>query len=455
MTQRTAAGGFRIFTVIWSGQLVSTIGSGLTGFALGVWIYEQTGSVTLFAMNMLAFALPNLLVAPLAGALADRWDRRHVMILSDSGAGLSTLAIALLMLTGRLEIWHIYVATAFSSGFSTFQWPAYSAATTLLVPKQQLGRAGGMTQIGEAASQLISPILAGALYVTAGLESIILIDFATFAFAIFTLLLVRFPRPEVTAEGAAGKGSLLQEALYGWRYITVRAGLLGLLLYFASINFLYGMLGPLIQPMLLDMTTPDLLGVLFSIVGVGMLAGTLVMSAWGGPKRRIVGVLGSGFVGSLFLLLLGLRPSLPLIAAAGFGAMFTFPIMNASSQALWQSKVAADVQGRVFAARRMIAWSTGPLAIILAGPLADRVFEPLLAAGGPLAGSVGRIIGVGPGRGTGFLFMVIGILAALASLLAYVNPRVRHVEDELPDAVAEEAPREPAAEPAPVAAPAT
>jgi len=234
MTQRTAAGGLRIFSVIWSGQLVSTIGSGLTGFALGVWIYEQTGSVTLFALNMLAFALPNLLVAPLAGALADRWDRRIVMILSDSGAGLSTLAIALLMLTNQLEIWHIYVATAFSSAFSTFQWPAYSAATTLLVPKQHLGRAGGMTQIGEAASQLISPILAGALYVTAGLESIILIDFATFAFAIFTLLLVRFPRPETTAEGEAGKGSLLQEALYGWKYITVRAGLLGLLLYFAT-----------------------------------------------------------------------------------------------------------------------------------------------------------------------------------------------------------------------------
>ena len=215
------------------------------------------------------------------------------------------------------------------------------------------------------------------------------------------------------------------------------------------------MIGPLIQPMLLDMTTPAVLGVLFSIIGVGMLVGTLVMSAWGGPKRRIVGVLGSGFVGSLFLLLLGLRPSLPLIAAAGFGVMFILPIMNGSSQALLQSKVAADVQGRVFAARRMIAWSTGPLAIILAGPLADRVFEPLLAAGGPLAGSVGRIIGVGPGRGTGFLFMVIGILAALVSLLAYLNPRVRHVEDELPDAVAGEAPKEHAVEPVPVAAPAT
>ena len=449
MTQPTAPRGMRVFTTIWFGQLISTMGSGLTGFALGVWIYEETGSVTLFALNMLAFALPNLLVAPLAGALADRWDRRLVMIMADSGAGLSTLAIALLIIAGRLEIWHIYVATAISSAFSTFQWPAYSAATTLLVPKQHLGRAGGMTQIGEAASQLVSPAIAGALFVTSGLQVVILIDFATFAFAILTLLLVRFPRAETTAEGAAGKGSLLREAAYGWKYITARAGLLGLLLYFASINFLYGMLGPLIQPMLLDMTTPNVLGYLFSIIGIGMLAGTLAMSAWGGPKRRVVGVLGSGAVSALFLILLGLRPSLALIAVAGFGAMFILPIMAGSSQALWQTKVAVDVQGRVFAARRMIAWSTGPLAIVLAGPLADRVFEPLMAVGGPLAGSVGRIIGVGPGRGTGLLFIVLGVLVALASAVAYLHPRVRRVEEELPDAVAGPAPGE---EPAAVAA---
>ncbi len=211
--------GMRTFVIIWLGQLVSTLGSGLTGFALGVWIYQETGSTTLYAFNMLANAVPNLLLSPLAGALADRWDRRLVMIMSDAGAGLGTLAVAILALTQRLEVWHVYVATAFISGFSAFQWPAYSAATTLMVPKEQLGRAGGMVQIGEAVSQLISPALAGGLLVFAGLQGVILTDFATFLCAIATLAFVRFPRPAVTAEGRAGKrlalaGSRLRLALY-------------------------------------------------------------------------------------------------------------------------------------------------------------------------------------------------------------------------------------------------
>ena len=438
MAKRSMSFGMQVFSIIWFGQLVSTLGSGMTSFALGVWIYQETGSTTLFAFNLLAYALPNLFVAPFTGALVDRLDRRWMMILSDTGAGLSTLSVALLFFTGRLEVWHIYIATAVNASFSTIQWPAYSAATTLLVPKAQLGRASGMVQIGEAMSQLISPAVAGALLVRAGLQGVVLVDFATYLFAVFTLLLVRIPSPGVSAEGQEGRGSLLKEALYGWNYITARSGLFGLLLVFAVFNFLTGLTNPLVAPMILDMTSPEVLGYLASIVGIGMLAGTLVMSAWGGPKRRIHGVLGFLMLSGLFTALFGLRPSIPLIAVAGFGLMFTMPIINGSSQAIWQSKVAPDLQGRVFSVRRMIAWSTTPLAYLLAGPLADRVFKPLLTQDGALAGSVGRVVGVGPGRGTGLLFIVIGLLSALAALSGYFNPRVRLVEDELPDAIQDE-----------------
>jgi len=438
MRQSTAPRGMLTFTMIWFGQLISTVGSGLTSFALGVWVYQREQSVTLFALTLLAATLPNVLLSPIAGALADRWNRRTVMILSDAGAGLATLSIALLLFSGQLQTWHVYVAVAANAAFSSLQWPAYSAATTMLVPKEHLGRAGGMVQIGEAISQLISPVLAGALFVTIGLPAIILIDFATFAFAIFTLLIVRIPQPEATAEGQAGKGSLLSEAAYGWKYITARRGLLGLLLYFAAVNFLDGMIGPVITPMVLDLAGPAVWGLIGTIIGVGMLAGTIVMSIWGGPKRRIYGVIVTGAIASAFIALLGVRASIPLITFAGFGAMFLVPIMNGSSQALWQSKVAADVQGRVFAVRRMIAWSTTPLAILLAGPLVDGVFDPLMAVDGPLATTVGRIIGVGPGRGAGLLFVVIGMMGVLVSAIALSNPRVRRVELELPDAVAPE-----------------
>ena len=430
---RTITKGMRTFIVIWSGQLVSIIGSGLTGFALGVWIYQETGSVTLFAMNMLAFAIPSLLVSPIAGVVVDRWNRRWVMILSDTGAGLATLAIAILYITGNLQVWNIILATAVNAAFSTFQWPAYSAVTTVLVPKEQLGRAGGMVQIGEAISQLLAPAVAGILFVTIGLGGVIVIDFATYLFAVLTLLIIRVPSPEPTDAGEESKGTVWQEAIYGWTYITARAGLLGLLLIFAAFNFVTGLIMPLITPMLLDMTSPEVLGYLFSIVGVGMLTGTLVMSAWGGPKRRIHGVLAFLMLSGFFTSLLGFSPLIPLMAAAGFGLMFTMPIINGSSQAIWQTKVAPDVQGRVFSVRRMIAMSMTPLAYIIAGPLADRVFVPLLLEGGALVNTVGRLIGVGPGRGTGFMFIVIGALSILVSAAGYLNPHVRNVEDELPD----------------------
>ncbi len=436
--QQAVAGGMRIFSVIWFGQLISTLGSGLTGFAMGVWIYEKTGSTTLFAMNILAYTLPTLIVSPFAGALVDRWDRRWAMILSDTGAGLSTLSIWLLYSSGNLEIWHIYIATAFIAAFSTFQWPAYSAATTLLVPKKHLGRASGMVQIGEAISQLISPVVAGALFVSAGLNSIILIDFTTFAFAVITLLVIRVPKPEVTDDGKESKGSLLQEAAFGWKYISARRGLLSLLLYFAAINFASGFFGPILVPLMLDLSEPDTMGLVFSIVGLGMLVGTLVMSAWGGPKRRIVGILVPGAMMGLSTIVMGLRPSLVLIGASGFAMMLFMPVLNGSSQALWQSKTAPDVQGRVFAVRRMIAQFTQPISLILAGPLIDRVFQPLMNEGGRLTLTIGRIIGVGPSRGTGLLLILMGLFVLITSFAAYAYPRLRLVEEELPDYIADD-----------------
>jgi MFS transporter, DHA3 family, macrolide efflux protein len=178
------------------------------------------------------------------------------------------------------------------------------------------------------------------------------------------------------------------------------------------------------------------LGTVLSIGGVGMLAGSLVMGVWGGPKRRVYGVLGARLVQGLVFFLGGLQPSAPLIAGASFIFLFAYSILVGSIQALFQSKVAPDVQGRVFAVRRMIVWSSMSLAYLVAGPLADHVFEPLLAANGPLAGSIGRLIGAGPGRGIGLLFMVMGILTMLATAVGYLYPRLRRVEDELPDMIA-------------------
>ncbi len=434
--------GMRVFTIVWAGQFVSLIGSGLTGFALGVWVYLTTGSVTQFSMIFLSTIVPGIVMSPFAGALVDRWDRRKAMILSDSGAAVSTLAIAVLLITNQLEIYHIYIAMAVSSTFSSFQWPAYSATTTLLVSKKHLGRAAGMVQTAEAVAQIVSPALAGILLVTVNIWGVIFIDFATFLFALSTLLVVQFPRPEATAEGKAGEGSLLKEAGYGWHYITARRGLFSLLIFFAVTNFIFGFANILYVPLLLSFTSPVVLGSLSSIGGLGMLTGGILMSVWGGPKKRIHGILGFSILTGAMVALGGLRPSVLLLGVVFFAVLFTVPIMNGCSQAIWQVKTAPDVQGRVFAVRRMIAMSVTPLSYIAAGPLADRVFEPLMAVNGPLADSIGEIIGVGPGRGIGLLFIVVGVLTVVITLVSYMYPPLRFVEDELPDVVTggEEAP---------------
>ncbi len=193
-----------IFLVVWFGQLISLIGTRLTAFALGIWVYQQTGSVTRFALITVFTALPGILMLPITGVLVDRWDRRKVMMLSDAGAGLCTTTVMVLLWSGQLQIWHVYVTMALSSAFDSFQWPSYAAATTLLVPKEHYGRAAGMLPLARSIAQTLAPFAGGVLLLTIGLPLILLIDVCTFLFAIGSLALIRIPMPPKTPEGALG-----------------------------------------------------------------------------------------------------------------------------------------------------------------------------------------------------------------------------------------------------------
>jgi hypothetical protein len=213
---------------------------------------------------------------------------------------------------------------------------------------------------------------------------------------------------------------------------------MGLLIFFAIVNFFWGMLAVLITPMVLSFTSADALGVIISVAGLGMLSGSLLMTAWGGPKRRIYGVLGFELFSAVSFVLMGLRPAAWLIALGAFTAHLAIAIIFASNQALWQSKVAADVQGRVFATQQMVAQASMPLAFLVAGPLADYLFNPWLISGGVLTNSIGPFIGIGPGRGIALLFVVMGLIKFGVVLGGLLNPHIRLVEDELPDTIADE-----------------
>ena len=443
----SAAGRLRPFLIIWAGQLVSLVGSQLTGFALGVWVYEQTKSVSLLAVTQIAMQAPFVLLSPLAGVLADRWNRRTAMMVSDLGAGLVVLTLAGLYLAHWLQPWMVVPVNLCLAAFNSLMWPAYTASVTLLVPKKHYGRASGFVQLGEALPQIAGPALAGALYLTIHLGNMALIDFATYAFSVVLMLLfVRIPRPATTEAGRQGRGSVWKEMRFGWDYVAARPGLLRLLAFFVAINFLSGVIGPLVVPLVLDNWKADVLGYISTIMGVGMLAGTVVMSVWGGTRRKIDTLLGANLVSALFLVALALRPSIGLLAVCGCGAMFTMPLVNGSSQAIWQSKVAADVQGRVFSVRRAIAWSSGIVSPLLAAPLADYVFKPAMAPGGALASILGPFLGVGAGRGVGVLIGCVGLLTLVVTVVALADPTLRHLERDLPDQAARAVPAEGAAE---------
>ena len=437
--------GMRTFFTIWSGQLVSLIGSQLTGFAMGVWVYEQTRSVLLLALVQVAQQAPYVLLSPIAGVFADRWNRRTAMIVSDFGAGLAVLAAGGLYLTHHLQIWMVIPINLWMTSFQTLMWPSFTASVTLLVPKQHYGRANGFVQLGEALPQIAGPALAGALYVAIHLGNMALIDFTSYAFSVLLMLLfVHIPNPPPTTQGQEAKGSLWKEMRFGWDYITARKGLLALLLFFLATNFLSGVMSPLLVPLILDNWDASTLGYLSTMMGVGMLVGTLVMSAWGGGKRKIYTLLGAALLSGLFLSAVGLRASIPLLAVCGIAVMFFSPFTNACSQAIWQAKVAPDLQGRVFAFRRTISWSMGIIAPLLAAPLADYVFKPSMAAGGALASILGPVFGVGSSRGIGVLISLVGLLSAGVAVVALLSPLVRRVELDLPDHVPESKAQSPA-----------
>ena len=423
----------RTFFIVWIGQLVSVTGTGVTGFALLFWVYIETDSVTSLSMITLVMALPATILSPIAGALVDRWDRRTTMLLSDMAAGAATLIIAVLWFTGSLSLWHVYLLVAVGSVANTFQNPAWMAALPLVVPRKHLGRANGLVQTNEAVSLVLAPAIAGALLATLGLGAVLIVDVVTFVFGVATLMAVRFPNPPPAERSESG--SVLDDVRLGWRYLKDRSGLLYLLFVYAAVNFVLAFTNILFIPLVVSFANEGAAGGVFSAAGIGMLIGSVAVGALGTPKRLMrTATLGIALAG-LFVIITGWQASLPVIITGAFGLMLVVPVVNAASQVLWQTKVAPGVQGRVFALRRTLSSIAAPLAMILAGPLADGVFEPLMADDGSLAGSIGSIIGTGDGRGIGLMMVISGIATALIGITSWLHPRIRHLEDELADQI--------------------
>lgn len=440
--------GMRAFTIVWIGQVVSLIGSATVGFAIPIFVFTETGRATDLALLGVAFTLPLLLTSTVAGAIVDRYDRKLMMMLSDLAAGVTSIILLALVATDVFNFWMLIPLQIINGAFQSFQWPAYSAAISTMLPKAQYGRANGMLSLAETGSGIFAPVLGAALLGFVGLEGLLILDIITFTFAIGALLLVDIPNPKRTAEGEKARGNILSESAYGLKYILARPSLLGMQLVFLVGNFIHNFGNTVLSPYILLRTdnSAQVLGWVMSAGAVGGVVGGLLMSAWGGPKRRAYGVLFGWMYSAIVFAAMGLFNNIYVWMGLNFLSVLAVPIINGSNQALWQAKVEPDLQGRVFSIRRLIAWSTIPISPLLAAPLMDFFTEPAMTnPDSPLALLFGGLFGTTPGSGAALIITISSLIILIVPIIALFIPTVRNADLLLPDHDQDALPVEPGA----------
>ncbi|NEQ32499.1 MAG: MFS transporter [Leptolyngbya sp. SIO4C5] len=428
----------KTFTFIWCGQLISTIGSAMTVFAFILWIWERTESATTLTLFGFFSELALMFVVLATGILVDRFNRQRLMILGDTGALLSTVFVAGLYTTHLLEIWHLYIIVAVQTCFSQIQNLAYSASIALMLPKQHLARAGAMRTIVNYSATILAPGLAGILYPLIGLSGIISIDILTALVAIATLGVVHIPQPaqpDSDPANAENSAPLWHKLTFGLRYIWQNPNLRLLTLAFSCFWFFHQLGEYVFKPMILARTEGSalILGGVSMAAGAGGLIGGGLMSLWSGFRPRIRGML-LGFTGAgIGKIVVGLG-SVPLVwIPARLYTFINFPILLSSSNAIWYAKIPPGLQGRVFAADHLIGITISTFTALMAGPLADRLFEPAMQPNGVLAPIFGPLFGTGAGAGMSLLYVMTGLATLLVGIVGFRTRPLRQVEASLPD----------------------
>ena len=422
----------RAFYAITFGQFVSLVGSGMTRFGLSIWVLRETGDTTAYSALLFFAVLPVGLGSIFTGTLIDRWNRRIVMLAGNAVASLSTLVAALLYFGGALEIWHLFVVLAVNGLANAFVMPSMEASVPLLMGKEQLARAAGISQMSMSLEVIISPALAGVLIASVGLGFIFIIDFVTFGASVLALSLSVIPQPARLFDSA--RRGLLGEFVFGLRYIAERPPFVYLMVFVTITMFLMPGIGyALSTPLALSVADERAAGLILSSFGVGAMISGILLTAWGGPKRRMNGMLVGLALAGVASIVIGLRESVPLIAVGVFFIGVTFMFMFGLNRVIWQVKAAPEVLGRIFSLRVALGIGAQSLGVLVAGPLAQHVFEPMMTEGGALAGSVGAVIGVGEGRGMALMYIIAGLMLIALVTVSAMARKIRLMEDLIPD----------------------
>ncbi|WP_240321284.1 MFS transporter [Paenibacillus sp. O199] len=417
---------FGKFLMVWFGQLISTMGIGMTAFSLGVYAFEKTHMATAVALITLFTFLPNILLRPIGGVLADRFDRRMMMVIGDLGSAGGLVFIWIMILIGNIELWYLYVGVTFSSVFSAIQSPAYKASATDLLDKDQYSKGSGLMQLAESSKFLFSPILAGILLSITTIEVILVINMLTYMVAILAVLVIR--KSIKAARSDDERKPWLVELNDGWIEVTTNKGVLLLVIIISIITFYLGFLETLIGPMILSFSDSRMLGTFLSVSAIGMLISSLCISMFTMSKKYskilVLGLVMSGISFSL----LGFSTNIFIIIFAGFLFLASLPFINMSADVLVRNNISNEKQGRVWGIIGILSQLGFIVSYSLAGFLADRVFNPLLVEGGALASTVGSYIGVGPGRGIALLFIIAGVFVIVIAVITSQLKSIKGLE---------------------------
>lgn len=367
----------RRFFVIWGAQASSLIGSALVQFALVWWLTIETGSATVLALAMVAALLPQILLGPFAGALVDRWNRRKVMIFADIGIALATVVLIALFALGLVQVWHIYALLMVRSAGGSFHWPAMAASTTLMVPKKHLARVGGLNQAVQGAVGIAGPALGAVLLLILPLWGVLSVDVLTAAVAVAPLLFVKIPQPAQAEGGPGPRTTVLGDMRDGFRFLRSWKGALTLILMITVINLLFTPAMALMPILVTSYFGEGLVefATMEVATGASFIVGGLALGVWGGFKRKIHTMLVSGLLSGAGVTLVGVLPPEGFyIAVAGmFFAGFMVAMLNGAAQALMQSSIPPEKQGRVFGLVGSLTVAVSPLGLAFAGPVSDLV----------------------------------------------------------------------------------
>jgi MFS transporter, DHA3 family, macrolide efflux protein len=425
----------RIFTILWSGQMVSAIGTEMTQFALTIWIWQQTQTTTAIALLSFFFLLPQIAISLLAGIIIDRYNRQKLMIFSDVCVGACTLTIGLLYSIDLLQIWHLYGLAVIYGCCGQLQGLAFSASISAIVDRKHYSRVSSMRMLIMYGGAIISPALVGSLYPTIGLMGIIAIDLATFIIGISTVLMVRIPPVQSSPSDRGDGKTIWQQLFWGIDYICARPSLVAITTIFCLFLFAYHTTETLYPPMILARTgsNAQILSTVAISAGIGGVVGAVVLSIVGGVPRQIQGML-IAFIGvGLGSLVLGLGQNQAVWMVAQFFAACCIPLAYSSTDAIWYTKVEPAVQGRVLAAAHTIGSIFGAVASVIAGVLADRVFEPLMSSGNSIALALAPLFGTSKGSGIALLLTISAIAMVSIGIGGNAFPNLRNAETLLPD----------------------